>query len=934
MARQEDIPQTESPTDEHVSGKADEKLKSYVADQDVTPVDENQSSLATPVPGAIAAVEIPELESPPFSSEGGDDTPVVVPPELSNHMIMDAEASALMEASYRIGAASQSKEHHSFSSLLVATQLADNSASRWFRRRLSELHVEPSEQKSKLGLTDEQFAEIVKGHPFPNLSAKSLVWTESAKQWVEKAQQWAERRQQIQPTEIAARDLVAAFVFARTFHEEDRQQMGLGAVNEGAKNLGVELANGFLSFIFQQFPNEFWLWQQVFRESFNAEPPLDIFGGPERRLSSDRWTITDRLGYGGYARAIFHFITNPRTEPPMSISIQAPWGAGKTSLMRMIQHELDPDAVEAARAGGWRAWGISRQGRQEDCTVSLGQFLEIIGEGKGKGRSEKDNIGENRQPARALFEGGRPGRYTVWFNAWKYESGDQLWAGLATTIIEQITARMNPFDREMFLLRLQAARIDPGKVRSRIHDLAFSATMTALGKIGIWIRSAIPLALGALIQQAPGLEVQGALPAGAMLSALWVAGEVFKKFGKGQEEAKQMSVSATLKDIASVPDYSAEIGFTHKVVDDLQRIFETLKTVQKPSGKDSKEQHRRLQPIVIFVDDLDRCSPRKVADVIEGVNLFMAGDFMPCVFIIGMDPQMVSAALEKAHEGMTKRLPQYDRQTPIGWRFMDKFIQLPFTIPPPEPDSLEEYTDYLLHGDEVEKIITAGEQAIANSEEVINNAQDARNAAMRAAKRYAAQGEGGDATEAPISQTVVEAAAKVFNHGFALRLQDRISETFSDSDPAVQEMLREAARNFSTNPRDRKRLLNLVRFQYLISHTRVANDKEVPDPEIMGRWVALSLRWPAFVRWLQWSPPHDGETSGGNGGYGVVRRRLVILERLSRDCKDFKTWRQNLHDELHLRKGDVQWDTDPRLRDFFADDYTKPLSEGAGLGFY
>ena len=67
-------------------------------------------------------------------------------------------------------------------------------------------------------------------------------------------------------------------------------------------------------------------------------------------------------------------------------------------------------------------------------------------------------------------------------------------------------------------------------------------------------------------------------------------------------------------------------------------------------------------PIVIFIDDLDRCSPTKIASVVEGISMLLASDTYRCMFLIGMDPQMIAAALEKAHEEIRERLPSYERQ--------------------------------------------------------------------------------------------------------------------------------------------------------------------------------------------------------------------------------------------------------------------------------
>ena len=53
---------------------------------------------------------------------------------------------------------------------------------------------------------------------------------------------------------------------------------------------------------------------------------------------------------------------------------------------------------------------------------------------------------------------------------------------------------------------------------------------------------------------------------------------------------------------------------------------------------------------MIFVDDLDRCSPAKVGEVIEAINLFLAGEYPNCAFVIGIDAEVVAASMEVVHE--------------------------------------------------------------------------------------------------------------------------------------------------------------------------------------------------------------------------------------------------------------------------------------------
>lgn len=48
----------------------------------------------------------------------------------------------------------------------------------------------------------------------------------------------------------------------------------------------------------------------------------------------------DCLGFSAYADALAEVIDSPTTESPLTLSIDGPWGAGKTSLARLIEHRL------------------------------------------------------------------------------------------------------------------------------------------------------------------------------------------------------------------------------------------------------------------------------------------------------------------------------------------------------------------------------------------------------------------------------------------------------------------------------------------------------------------------------------------------------------------------------------------------------------------
>ena len=267
-------------------------------------------------------------------------------------------------------------------------------------------------------------------------------------------------------------------------------------------------------------------------------------------------------------------------------------------------------------------------------------------------------------------------RLTVWFNAWKYESTNQVWAGMADAIIKQVGDRLGPVRREAFFFRLHLRRIDLSKVRNRITDNLLSSLIGSFSR-WLWLYGIVPVLFFAL-HWARTRTLEMPWKFAAIIGLLIAVFQFLVVKRKSDNEPAEFAVG----ELVQAPDYNSNLGFVHQVSEDLE---EALKLV--PQNK---------RPLVIFVDDLDRCSPNKVSDVVEAINLFLAGEFPHCMFVLGIDDEVIAAALSKAHGEVFSRMPSYARASSVGWRFMDKFVQLPFIVPPPSVEDLDRYTSSLL----------------------------------------------------------------------------------------------------------------------------------------------------------------------------------------------------------------------------------------------
>lgn len=78
------------------------------------------------------------------------------------------------------------------------------------------------------------------------------------------------------------------------------------------------------------------------------------------------------------------------------------------------------------------------------------------------------------------------------------------------------------------------------------------------------------------------------------------------------------------------------------------------------------------RPIIVYIDNLDRCTPLNAIQTLEAIRLFL---FMPnTAFVIATDEDMVRAAVKEYHKGSTST---------HHTDYLDKLIQVPVNVPKP-----------------------------------------------------------------------------------------------------------------------------------------------------------------------------------------------------------------------------------------------------------
>lgn len=96
----------------------------------------------------------------------------------------------------------------------------------------------------------------------------------------------------------------------------------------------------------------------------------------------------------------------------------------------------------------------------------------------------------------------------------------------------------------------------------------------------------------------------------------------------------------------------------------------------------------KIKRLVVFIDELDRCSPLTILDTLEAIRLFLFNGNVS--FIIGADERQIQYAIKSKYKDMTES--SFD----VGKEYLEKIIQYPIYIPKLGIQETEFYISCLL----------------------------------------------------------------------------------------------------------------------------------------------------------------------------------------------------------------------------------------------
>ena len=564
------------------------------------------------------------------------------------------------------------------------------------------------------------------------------------------------------------------------------------------------------------------------------------FGSPIRVASillQDQPADADLLAREALTSTIVDAFAADGTAAPVVVGIHAPWGQGKSSLLRQIQARLDPGLPQAPGGSGREpTYELrTRDGRPVDRGPITSAWAW---------KRLQQRVRENRLPYEMVPVDGVRKAITVWFNPWMYENPDQVWAGLTQEITQSIMARLPEEQRRRLFFDLNLKRTGAEAMRRQILASARPRSIRGLVVVAVAVLATITTIVGAvaaLVNSNKLGDVVGVAVA-TFLVTLAVTSRVIYSSMKGfptwfDPAAVTRSSSAGILSRESGGDTADPLdaggrGYLYLLQHDVRELV------------DLATEHASFY---IFVDDLDRCSPAIVADTIEAVNLFLTKAFGPCNFVLALDPATVAAHLETAHPSIQQRAMDdpvsFGHLRHTGWRFMEKIVDLPIRLPRIPDAAISNYLNELLNAG------STGQGGLTVAAETADT-EAAPNADPPAVARAGSQSEpvrpaemvNGNRTQS--WQPPIPAAASPDGLDVATLLGGRMEDV-----PLVRDALTNAVLNLpGRNPRQTKAFINLWRFYMVLDYelgymTNSITATRVHSAE-MARLVEIMVRWP------------------------------------------------------------------------------------------
>ncbi|MCB1175939.1 MAG: hypothetical protein KDK36_00015, partial [Leptospiraceae bacterium] len=171
--------------------------------------------------------------------------------------------------------------------------------------------------------------------------------------------------------------------------------------------------------------------------------------------------------------------------------------------------------------------------------------------------------------------------------------------------------------------------------------------------------------------------------------------EINSKIQSLEQELSETTEGDLLKSFVQsrmgTDEYSKHLGIQAKIRDDFEKLSNLITEYNKSLEEESyetKDSEHLFNRIILYIDDLDRCPPEKVVEVLQAVHLLLS--FPAFIVMVAVDSRWVSQSLRIGYKELFgdqlnidsdgDGIPDYFRATPHD--YLEKIFQIPFWLYP------------------------------------------------------------------------------------------------------------------------------------------------------------------------------------------------------------------------------------------------------------
>lgn len=379
---------------------------------------------------------------------------------------------------------------------------------------------------------------------------------------------------------------------------------------------------------------------------------------------------------------------------------------------------------------------------------------------------------------------GSPGSLVVWFNAWKHQRRRPPWWTLLTTIYNAAIQKCD----------LIADKSKRNRERRALRWLWWRWRLRADLLPGVLVAGLLALIAFTFVNGTTDGSSETVLK--IMLPAITAAATLIayaRLIAFGSDKAAK-----TYLDLSTDP-YSPVVGLFRQLVGRLSR------------------------PLVVFIEDLDRCDSEYVVELLEGIQTLFREQ--PVTYVIAADRKWICTSFDKKYVDFGGSIGGPCR--PLGYLFIDKIFQVSAGVPRLNPQLQARYLAALLREGEPPST-TPDAAAIEAATSRVQGLTD----------------------EHAIQKAIEERASGTIAEQRAIRSAAALQITSAEAMGRTENRLQKLAHLLEPNPRAMKQLVNAVGMAQALGIL----EGRVITPEARARWAMLSLRWPVFADFIADNP--------------------------------------------------------------------------------